>query len=132
MGLMIRLIVTANDDLYKTLSEKTLAEGDIPLRARDVLQGFEQATRLSDTQTEQAPQVAPIEDTLAGIVIDMSLHAADTLLETLHSRQNTATIPLLAVRCDGQTVPFALRRLCTAVLERDGSPTPRRLETRRP
>ena len=61
---------------------------------------------------------------LAGIVVDMSMRAADTLLETLHSRQNTSGIPLLAVKCDGQTLPLALRRLCTGVLQKDGSELP--------
>jgi len=56
-----------------------------------------------------------------GIIIDMSLHAADTLVEALHSRPVTSGIPLVVVKCDGQTLPLALRRLCTDILEMDGS-----------
>jgi hypothetical protein len=129
---MIELIVTANDDLYRTLSEKARAEGKIPLHAHDVLQGLEQAVRLGSRQAEDMPQVSAIDSALISIVIDMSLRAADTLLETLHSRPNTADIPLLAVRCDGQTVPLALRRLCTDVLESDGRSASCGLETRVP
>jgi hypothetical protein len=113
---MIKLIVTASDELYSRLSALVRAEGQIPKRARDVLQGFEQAAQLGGSQAGTAKG-----DALAGIVVDMSLHAADTLLETLHNRQSTAGIPLLAVRCDGQTLPLALRRLCVRVLETDGN-----------
>jgi len=56
-----------------------------------------------------------------GIIIDMSLHAADTLIEALHSRPGTSGIPLVAVKRDGQTLPLALRRLCTDIVEIDGS-----------
>ena len=97
---MIKLIVTADDRLYERLSRRTQAEGDTPQRALDVLTGLKQAT----TQP------------VGMIVVDMSLHAADTLLETLHSREETAAIPLLAVTADEQ-LPFELRRLCAAVLE---------------
>jgi DNA-binding response OmpR family regulator len=97
---MIRLIVTADDKLYDRLARRTRAEGDVPRRAVHALDGLEQAT------------VQP-----AGmIIVDMALHAADTLLETLHSRNITANVPLLAVTADGQ-LPFELRRLCAAVLE---------------
>ena len=99
---MIRLIVTADDRLYDRLAKRTLAEGDAPQRAADALTGFKQAATQS----------------VGLIVIDMSLHASDTLLETLHSKEETAAIPLLAVTADGQ-LPFELRRLCAAVLEVD-------------
>jgi len=74
----------------------------MPKRATNVLDGFKQAT------TQSAGM----------IIVDMSLPAADTLLETLHSREETATIPLLAVTHDGR-LPLELRRLCAAVLEVD-------------
>ena len=123
---MIKLIVTASDELYQTLSEKARAEGHTPQRARDVLQGFEQAAHLGgrEARVENAGDGSPPRDRLAGIVVDMSMRAADTLLETLHSRQNTSGIPLMAVKCDGQTLPVALRRLCTGVLQQDGSALP--------
>jgi hypothetical protein len=53
------------------------------------------------------------------IVVDMSLHAADTLVESLRSRSATASIPLFAVKIGGR-IPFELRRLCTDVLKADG------------
>ncbi|OQY21988.1 MAG: hypothetical protein B6I34_06570 [Anaerolineaceae bacterium 4572_32.1] len=101
---MIRLIVTADDKLYNRLAHRARTEGDTPERATDVLAGLKQATTLS----------------VGMIVVDMSLHAADTLLETLHSRQETATIPLLAVTdSENEQLPLELRRLCAAVLEAD-------------
>ena len=99
---MIRLIITADDNLYNRLASRTQDEGDMPKRATNVLDGFKQAT------TQSAGM----------IIVDMSLPAADTLLETLHSREETATIPLLAVTHDGR-LPLELRRLCAAVLEVD-------------
>jgi len=97
---MIRLIVTADDKLYERLARRAQTEGDTATRATNVLAGFKQA------------MIEP-----AGmILVDMSLHAADTLLETLHSREITANIPLVAVVADGQ-LPLELRRLCVAVLE---------------
>lgn len=101
---MIRLIVTANDELYDRLDQKARKEGDFPRRATDVLDGYRQAKMLGQD---------------AVIVVDMSLHTADTLVEALHSRQATAHIPLLAIQCDGQPLPLALRRLCMDVLEAD-------------
>jgi hypothetical protein len=118
---MIKLIVTASDELYQALSDKVRAAGHTPQRARDVLQGFEQAAQLGSPASQQAREGAPPSKERAEIVVDMSMRAADTLLETLHSRQSTAHIPLLAVKCDGQTLPLALRRLCVEVLENDGS-----------
>jgi hypothetical protein len=119
---MIKLIVTASDKLYSTLSEKVRAEGDIPQRARDVLQGFRQAAQLGSAQTGQESAMNGLpQGQLSGIIVDMALHAADTLLETLHSRQSTYGIPLLAVRCDGQPLPLTLRRLCTDVLDANGA-----------
>ncbi len=107
---MIRLIITANDELYHKLSERARAKGDIPQRATNVLDGFKQATTL---------EASPTGRTVSAIIVDMSLHAADTLVETLHSRQITSGIPVLAVECDRQRLPLALRRLCVDVLEAD-------------
>jgi hypothetical protein len=118
---MIKLIVTASDELYNKLSDQVRAEGQTPQRAKNVLQGYKQAAHLGGLQTGRTTEGTLHEDHLSGIVVDMSLHAADTLLETLHSRQSTAGIPLLAVRCNGRTLPLALRRLCTRVLDTDGS-----------
>jgi hypothetical protein len=117
---MIKLIVTANDKLYKMLSEKIRAKGQTPQRAQDVLCGFREAERLVGSLTGSPPGETPAQSRLSGIVVDMSLRAADTLLETLHSRQNTSHIPLEAVQCDGQTIPLTLRRLCTNVIETRG------------
>jgi ActR/RegA family two-component response regulator len=99
---MTRLIITADDELYERLACRTQEEGDKPHRAANVLDGF----RLATTQ--------PIDM----IVVDMSLHAADTLVETLHSRAATAGIPLYVVHSGGR-LPFELRRLCTDILEAD-------------
>lgn len=118
---MIELIITSSDSLYTTLSEQARAKGRVPRRARDVLQGFEYAARLGRTRVDQATPNARPPDALLGIIVDMSLHAADTLIEALHSRPSTSGIPLVAVKCDGQTLPLALRRLCTDVLEIDDS-----------
>jgi cyanophycinase-like exopeptidase len=101
---MIRLIVTSNDELYDRLDAKARVEGDSVRRATNVLDGYRQAKMLGQD---------------AVIVVDMSLSTADTLVETLHSRQATAHIPLLAIQCDGQPLPLALRRLCTDILEAD-------------
>ena len=97
---MIRLIITADDKLYNRLARRAWAEGDTPLRAEDALDGLERA----------------MTESPGSIMLDMTLRSADTLLETLHSRPETATIPLLAVTADGQ-LPFELHRLCAAVLE---------------
>jgi hypothetical protein len=101
---MIRLIITANDELYHQLSARTQSEGGSPRRAIDVLDGYRQARTLGAE---------------AEIVVDMSLSTADTLIEALHSRQATAGIPLFAVKCDSRPLPLALRRLCMDVLEVD-------------
>ena len=122
---MIKLVITASDELYSLLSDKIRAEGSLPRRARDAIQGFRQATRLSGEHTDRGPVSGSPQDQLSGIVVDMSLRSADTLLETLHSRQSTRSIPLVAVKCDGQTLPLALRRLCTEVLEHSTSAPPR-------
>lgn len=97
---MIRLIITPDDDLYDRLARRAQTEGDTPRRATSVLDGLKQ------TMAQPAGM----------IIVDMSLHAADTLIETLHSRQETAAIPLLAITADGR-LPLELRRLCAAVLE---------------
>ena len=96
---MIRLIITADDELYDRLARRSQAEGDTPRRAVNALSGLEQA------------MAEPAEV----IIVDMALRSADTLLEALHSRRETAATPLLAVTADGQ-LPFGLRRLCTEVL----------------
>ena len=101
---MMRLIITANDKLYEHLARGAQDKGETTKRAINVLDGFKQ------TLTQ------PVET----VMVDMSLHAADTLLETLHSRQETASIPLLAVTTRGnEQLPLELRRLCAAVLEVD-------------
>ncbi len=97
---MNRLIITADDKLYRRLACRTEDEGDTPQRANNVLDGFRLAT------------AQPVDM----IVVDMSLHAADTLVETLRSRPVTAGIPLYVVKSGGR-LPFELRRLCTDVLE---------------
>jgi hypothetical protein len=126
---MIKLIVTASDKLYQTLSDKVRAEGQTPRRAHDVLRAFREAERLGGSPGGQSPGRQPREvqsrNQLSGVIVDMSLRAADTLLETLHSRQSTSSIPLVAVKCDGQTLPFALRRLCADVIEAGGDAPPR-------
>jgi hypothetical protein len=121
---MITLIVTASDELYTALSERVRAEGYLPERAADVLRGFEQAAALASHRP--APSISDrrardqrTSAQLAQIIVDMSLHAADTLLETLHSREETSAIPRLAVRCNSQPFPPALRRLCSSVIEAD-------------
>ena len=99
---MIRLIVTADDRLYDRLAEGTQSEGDKPQRATNVLDGLRQAMALK----------------VGTIVVDMALHAADTLIETLRSRPLTSEIPLFAVESNGR-LPLEIRRLCTGVLEVD-------------
>ena len=97
---MIRLIVTANDVLYQQLAGRARADGDLPQQAADALAGLDQAVA-------RRPGM---------ILLDMALRSADTLLETLRSRPETAAIPLLAITAGGR-MPFGLRRLCTAVLD---------------
>jgi len=97
---MVRLIITADDELYERLAGRARADGDVPQQAADALAGLEQAVA-------QQPGM---------ILLDMALRSADTLLETLHCRPETAGIPLLAVAPGGR-LPFELRRLCAAVLE---------------
>ena len=100
---MIRLIVTADDELYNRLSNKARVPGHAHRRARNVLDAYRMATTGS----------------VDAIVVDLALHAADTLLETLHSRPSTSHIRLYVVECGGERLPFELRRLCTDVLESD-------------
>ena len=99
---MITLIITDQDTLFNRLSCKTTHKESEYLRAGNVLDGFKMAT----TQR------------LDAIIIDLSLHASDTLVETLRSRPVTAHIPLYVVH-SGETLPLSLRRLCTEVLEVD-------------
>jgi hypothetical protein len=119
---MMRLIVTANDQLYERLSEAARVEGETPQRARTVLQGFKRATVLS-ALAEGAPATSRAGDPLSSIVVDMALVAADTLIEALHSRPSTAPIPLLAVQCDAHPLPLSLRRLCVKVLPAEAIPS---------
>jgi ActR/RegA family two-component response regulator len=102
MGIMIRLIITSDDDLFSRLAARARKEGDTPRRATNALDGLQQATTRA----------------VRMIVVDMSLHAADTLVESLHSRPATASIPLFAVKT-GERIPLELRRLCTDVLTAD-------------
>lgn len=97
---MIRLIVTADDRLYARLTHRVEAQGHTAARAVDVLAGLQYA----------------MAHAVDMVFVDMTLHAADTLLETLHSRQATCGIPLFAVQTGGR-LPFELRRLCAGVLE---------------
>jgi CheY-like chemotaxis protein len=99
---MIKLIVTADNALFKRLCSKQEERIEACLRATNVL---------------DAHQLA-LSKQVDAIVIDMSLHAADTLVETLRSRPATSNIPVYIVGC-GERVPFALRRLCTDILEAD-------------
>ena len=99
---MITLIVTADDRLFDRLSSRAHARGNTSQRATNVLDGFKLAL------------VEPVDS----VIIDMSLHAADTLIETLHSRPATAGLRICVVQ-SGARLPFELRRLCTDVLEAD-------------
>lgn len=99
---MIRLIVTADDDLYSRLSSTDRNPGDTYRRARNVLDGYSMATA----------------EPIGTVVVDLTLHAADTLVETLHSRPSTSHIPLCIVE-RGKRLPFELRRMCTDVLGSD-------------
>lgn len=100
---MIRLIVTADDELYHRLSTKYREADHASRRARNVLDAYRMAAAGS----------------VDAIVVDLSLHAADTLVETLHSRPLTSHIPLYVLECGAQRLPFELRRLCKDVLESD-------------
>ena len=97
---MIHLIVTANDTLYDRLSKEIGCDGDTVHRATSVLD----VSRLVAAHA------------IDRIFVDMALHAADTLIETLHTRPETTHIAVHVIQT-GQKVPFALRRLCTDVLE---------------
>lgn len=99
---MLRLIITADDNLYDRLTCRTPEQGCVSQRATNVLDGY----RLAMTE--------PVNE----IILDMSLHAADTLVETLHNRPPTAEIPVYVIE-SGERLPLALRRLCTDVLEAD-------------
>ncbi len=97
---MIQLIVTANDNLYDRLLAKLDDNTATAIRAANVLDAFKLA----------------LQSTVDQVVIDMSLHAADTLLETIHTRPETSHIPVYIVKSGG-AIPLELRRLCTDVLE---------------
>jgi DNA-binding response OmpR family regulator len=99
---MITLIVTDNDSLFDRLACYAPDNDSEYLRAGNVLEGLRLARMRS----------------LDAIVVDLSLHAADTLVETLRSRSTTADTPLYAVH-SGKPLPLSLRRLCTDVLEVD-------------
>jgi DNA-binding response OmpR family regulator len=99
---MITLIVTADDALYGRLASRC-AEAATFRRATDVLEAHAKA----------------LDQPIDSVIVDISLHAADTLVETLRSRPATAHIPVYVVG-SGERLPFALRRLCTDILEADG------------
>jgi hypothetical protein len=97
---MIHLIVTANDTLYEQLVQEIDCEDDTVQRATSVLH----VAKLVAAQVVDR------------IVVDMAIYAADTLVETLRTRPETAHIPVYIIKTSKQ-VPLALRRLCTDVLE---------------
>jgi hypothetical protein len=99
---MITLIVTADDALYERLTAQCKG-GEVFRRAMDVLEGHSIA----------------LAHPVASVVVDMSLHAADTLVEALRSRSSTAHLPVYVVG-SSKRLPFELRRLCTDILEVDG------------
>jgi ActR/RegA family two-component response regulator len=99
---MITAIITADNALYTRLSQRAMQRGETPRRATNVLEGY----RLTMSEAVQV------------IIVDMSLHAADTLVETLHSRAATTNIPIYVIE-SGKRLPLELRRLCTDVLEAD-------------
>ncbi len=99
---MIKLIITANDNLYQRLADKDMVEGATAQRATSVLGGYRQV------MTQETDE----------IIVDMALYAADTLVELLHSKRITNTVPVFAILNNGR-MPVALRRLCTDVLEAD-------------
>ena len=101
---MIHLIVTADEALFQRLAGRARSDGDQPRWAVDVLSALEQAL-----SAEERPGL---------ILLDIALRSADTLLEALHDRPETAGIPLVAVAA-GEQLPYALRRLCAAVIDRD-------------
>lgn len=103
---MIRLIITADDWLYGQLAGRAKSEGDVSERAYDALEGLRKASSLNNRRVE------------AIILLDMELRSADTLLETLNSRPQTAIIPRLAI-VPGGNLPFYLRRLCKGVIDRN-------------
>lgn len=96
---MIQLIITANDTLYERLTAQSADDQEL-LRATNVLSGFKLATM----------------NAVDRIVVDMALHAADTLIETLHARPETAHLQVYVIK-SGKQIPFELWRLCTDVLE---------------
>jgi hypothetical protein len=97
---MIHLIITANDTLYEQFVQQINCDDEMVHRATNVLDGFKLAT----------------SQTVNKVVIDMALYAADTLIETLHTRPETTHIPVYVVKANEQ-IPLALRRLCTDILE---------------
>jgi len=99
---MIKLIITANDSLYQRLADKAVGEGATTQRATSVLGGYRQV------MTQETDE----------IIVDMALHAADTLVELLHNKRITASTRVFAILNDGR-LPVALRRLCTDVLKAD-------------
>ena len=99
---MMTLIVTADDTLYARLTARCTDDGETYWRASDVLEG------------RKVVLAQPIER----VIVDMSVHAADTFVEMLRSRASTGHIPVYAIESRGR-LPFALRRLCTDILEAD-------------
>jgi DNA-binding response OmpR family regulator len=99
---MITLIVTADRTLYDRLSGAVHTKGDSFQLASNALDGLKLA----------------LGQDIDRIIVDMSLHATDTLIETLHSKKETAHIPIYVIPSRRQ-LPLELRRLCTDVLEAD-------------
>ncbi len=94
---MIHLVVTANDALYERITNRLKTES---IRATNALDGFKLALR------------TPVDQ----IIVDLDLYAADTLVETLHSRPETANLVVYAVKGSG-TISLPLRQWCDQVWE---------------
>ena len=94
---MIHLVVTANDALYERITNRLKAEN---IRATNALDGFRLASRTTVDQ----------------IIVDLNLYAADTLVETLRSRPETAHLAVHLIKGNG-TIPLPLRQLCEQVWE---------------
>lgn len=103
---MIQFIVTTNDTLYEqwTLQNDYLGQA---VQVSGALEGFKRAQEQADDCT--------------AVVIDLSIYAADTLIEALHAHPRTAGLQIYGI-WDGKRpprtgLPLSLRRLCTDMIE---------------